>query len=203
MSSQVAGEPEGVTLLDAINAGRVPTPGELKFPDWQAWRRGPGKRPTVRRDGRGLRTQEEVALWREVMTALYGEGRADELGSEGEEEEPADLPVVPASVPVPLTPSHSPGSAASEQGRGDNSPRPSSVASGGASVSSLQAKLKALYDPSGEDLGAYLMRMGRTIEALTTLGASAPAGALENALERQNWSWNCTLNMVAWKGPEQ
>ena len=184
MSSQVAGEPEGVTLLDAINAGRVPTPGELKFPDWQAWRRGPGKRPTVRRDGRGLRTQEEVALWREVMTALYGEGRADELGSEGEEEEPADLPVVPASVPVPLTPSHSPGSAASEQGRGDNSPRPSSVASGGASVSSLQAKLKALYDPSGEDLGAYLMRMGRTIEALTTLGASAPAGALEKCTRK-------------------
>ena len=38
----MSGEAEGVTLLEAINAGRVPTPGELSFPQWQAWRRDEG-----------------------------------------------------------------------------------------------------------------------------------------------------------------
>ena len=86
MSAQVSGEPEGVTLLDAITEGRVPTPGELTFPQWQAWRRGPGMRPTVSRDGRGITTAEEVEIWRAVMGHLYGDGRVEAL----EEEERAD-----------------------------------------------------------------------------------------------------------------
>eukprot|EP00435_Cladocopium_sp_Y103_P070553 s267_g35.t1 len=46
MSAEVSGEAEGVTLIEAIEAGRIATPGELSFPHWQAWRRGPGMRPT-------------------------------------------------------------------------------------------------------------------------------------------------------------
>ena len=53
-----AGEPEGVTLIEAIKAGRIPRPAELTF---------------GRRDGRGLLPHEEVALWREVMAHFYGE----------------------------------------------------------------------------------------------------------------------------------
>ena len=51
MSREVAVEEEGVTLLDAIYAGRIPRPAEMTFPRWQAWRRGEGLRPTARRDG--------------------------------------------------------------------------------------------------------------------------------------------------------
>ena len=79
MSREVAGEEEGVTLLDAIDAGRIPRPVEMTFPRWQAWRRGDGRRPTVRRDGRGLTTPEEVEIWRSVMAHLYGDERFAEL----------------------------------------------------------------------------------------------------------------------------
>ena len=174
MSAEVSGEPEGVTLIEAIDAGRVDTPGELNFPQWQAWRRGPGRRPTIRRDGRGLSTREEVDLWRRVMEHLYGEGRAGEL-EEQDEDEGADGAIVPTLEPIPPSPAGSAG----VDGRGQAVGPPSSAGSGGASVRSLQGKLKSLYDPSAEDLGSYLMRMGRTIEALTTLDASAPPGQLE------------------------
>ena len=46
------------------------------------------------------------------------------------------------------------------------------------SVVSLQGKLAALYDPHSEALGPYLLRMGRVISALSTLGQAAPDGAL-------------------------
>ena len=49
MSAEVSGEAEGVTLIEAIEAGRIPMPGELSFP-----------------------------LWRRVMEHLYGAGRAGE-----------------------------------------------------------------------------------------------------------------------------
>ena len=181
MSAEVAGQPEGVSLIEAIDTEAVETPGELSFPQWQKWRRGPGMRPTVKRDGRGLSTKEEVDLWRSVMEHLYGAGRAAEL--EEDEEEPEErLPG--ALVPSPLSPGSGSPSPSVRSGGRAGSPRPSSAGSGGASVSSLQAKLRALYDPSAEDLGPYLMRMGRTIEALTTLEAACPPGALEKCTRK-------------------
>ena len=167
MSREVAGEEEGVTLLEAIRDGRVPTPEEMTFPRWQAWRRAAGRRPTRRRDGRGLPTGEEVALWRSVMDELYGEGRAAEL-DEGDEEEEEERPSASASPSVALV----------------NSPRPSSVETGGVSVVSLRAKLQALYDPSAEEFGAYLMRMGRIISALQALDAAVPSGLLEKVTRK-------------------
>ena len=172
MSREVAGEEEGVTLLEAIRDGRVPTPEEMTFPRWQAWRRAAGRRPTRRRDGRGLPTGEEVALWRSVMDELYGEGRAAEL-DEGDEEEEEERPSVSASPSV-----------ASREVALVNSPRPSSVGTGGVSVVSLRAKLQALYDPSAEEFGAYLMRMGRIISALQALDAAVPPGLLETVTRK-------------------
>ena len=172
MSREVAGEEEGVTLLEAIRDGRVPTPEEMTFPRWQAWRRAAGRRPTRRRDGRGLPTGEEVALWRSVMDELYGEGRAAEL-DEGDEEEEEERPSASASPSV-----------ASREVALVNSPRPSSVGTGGVSVVSLRAKLQALYDPSAEEFGAYLMRMGRIVSALQALDAAVPSGLLEKVTRK-------------------
>ena len=38
VSAQVSGEPEGVILLDAVAAGRVPRPPDGPFHDWLRWR---------------------------------------------------------------------------------------------------------------------------------------------------------------------
>ena len=34
VSAEVSGEPEGVSLLDAVAAGRVPHPAEMPFSEW-------------------------------------------------------------------------------------------------------------------------------------------------------------------------
>jgi hypothetical protein len=85
MSREVKGEAEGYTLLQAIDDGKVPVPGKMKFPEWQRWRKGPGLRPTVRVDGRGTTTAQEVAIWEAIMAARYGaealEALADDEGS--------------------------------------------------------------------------------------------------------------------------
>lgn len=38
VSAEVSGETEGVTLLDAVAAGRVPRPPDGPFYDWVRWR---------------------------------------------------------------------------------------------------------------------------------------------------------------------
>ena len=172
----MSGEPEGVTLIDAIEAGRIPRPGELNFPQWQAWRRGEGMRPTMRRDGRGIPTADEVALWREVMAHFYGEERLGSLDEDDEEGEAEDSPP-PA---LGRLEDASPPSEGSHGSRTGGSPRVSVAGTvGGFSVASLQGKLEALYDPNAEELGPYLLRMGRVIGALNNLGQTAPDGALE------------------------
>ena len=98
MSKEVAGEDEGVTLSECIADGRVPVPDKMSFPKWQAWRRREGRRPTRRRDGRGLPTGEEVALWKAIMAEYYGEDDSEEE----EDEEFSELePVAGSALAVP------------------------------------------------------------------------------------------------------
>ena len=78
MSKEVSGEDEGVTLSECIADGRVPVPERMSFPKWQSWRRGEGRRPVLRRDGRGISTKDEVALWKATMVELYGAEDSDE-----------------------------------------------------------------------------------------------------------------------------
>ena len=85
MSAQVAGQPEGVTLLDAINDGTVPYPGRMSYVRWLEWRKETGSRPVKRRDGRSTTNTQEVALWRSVMEFLH-----DVQEEEEEEEEESD-----------------------------------------------------------------------------------------------------------------
>ena len=87
MSKEVKGEAAGYTLLEAIDDGKVPVPGQFTFPQWQQWRKGPGLRPKVRVDGQGTTTAEEVAIWEAVMASRYGpealEALADDEASDG------------------------------------------------------------------------------------------------------------------------
>ena len=91
MSKEVKGEAAGYTLLQAIDDGKVPVPGQFTFPQWQQWRKGPGLRPTVRVDGQGTTTAEEVAIWEAVMASRYGsevlQGLADDEASQNGSEE--------------------------------------------------------------------------------------------------------------------
>ena len=66
MSEQVSGQPEGVTLLDAINDGSVPYPGRMSYVRWLEWRKETGSRPVKRRDGRSTTNTQEVAFVVEV-----------------------------------------------------------------------------------------------------------------------------------------
>ena len=86
-SKEVSGEADGVTLAECFADGRVPVPDRMSFPKWQQWRKAEGRRPTKRKDGVGLSTAEEVALWRTTMEALYGEKEADEA-DESEDDDP-------------------------------------------------------------------------------------------------------------------
>ena len=80
MSEQVSGQPEGVTLLDAINDGLVPYPERMSYVRWLEWRKETGSRPVKRRDGRSTTSAQEVALWRTVMDFLHDMKDEDEAG---------------------------------------------------------------------------------------------------------------------------
>ncbi|CAK9013328.1 Uncharacterized protein SCF082_LOCUS11888 [Durusdinium trenchii] len=87
MSKEVAGEAERVTFSECIADGPVPVPDKTTFPKWQAKE---GRRPVRKRDGRGMRTDEEVALWKAIMVEYYGEEDSEEDDDE-EDEESSDL----------------------------------------------------------------------------------------------------------------
>ena len=86
MSKEVAGEAERVTFSECIADGPVPVPDKTTFPKWQAKE---GRRPVRKRDGRGMRTDEEVALWKAIMVEYYGEEDSEEDDDEEDEESSA------------------------------------------------------------------------------------------------------------------
>ena len=71
MSREVAGEPEGATLLDAIERGSVPFPASMGYTAWLKWRRETGSRPTKKRDGVSTSPKKEAVLWHKVMGFLH------------------------------------------------------------------------------------------------------------------------------------
>ncbi|CAK9071601.1 unnamed protein product, partial [Durusdinium trenchii] len=172
MSKEVAGEEEGVTLSECIADGRVPVPDKMSFPKWQAWRRKEGRRPVKRKDGRGMRTDEEVALWKAIMMEYYGEEDSEEDDDE-EDEESSELE--PVRGPVVVGPERAAASKAAplmlaRTGAGGSSPRPSSAGTGAADVDELLKQLQQLFRPDQEDMGALLARVTRLVMALKTLG---------------------------------
>ena len=83
------GEADGVTLSQCLADGRVPVPDRMSFPKWQQWRKAEGRRPTKRKDGVGLSTGQEVALWRATMEELYGKDEA-EAADDSDDDDDAD-----------------------------------------------------------------------------------------------------------------
>ena len=89
MSAEVAGQAEGVTLLEAIEGGDVPYPERMSYVAWLKWRRETGSRPLSKRDGVSTTPEQEAALWRKVMKFLHDAEEEDE--DEEEEEEDSEL----------------------------------------------------------------------------------------------------------------
>ena len=100
MSKQVAGKPEGATLLDAINHGDVEFPSRMSFMDWLKWRKTTGTRPLKKRDGVSTSLEEENKLWKEVMDFLH-DADEEELEEEEEDEEEEEEEVDAAVDPPP------------------------------------------------------------------------------------------------------
>ena len=57
----------------------------MPFSEWLKWRAGSGKRPTRGRDGVSTTMQQEAVLWKALMSAYYGEERAEALEEAGAE----------------------------------------------------------------------------------------------------------------------
>ena len=66
---EVAGSGENLVVL--IDRGEVPIPALMTFNDWQKWRRGVGRRPTIRKDGVGTTPTAEAELWRSSMNHVH------------------------------------------------------------------------------------------------------------------------------------
>ena len=184
MSTEVAGEAEGVTLAACIADGRVPCPDEMNFPQWQAWRKVEGRRPVKRRDGRGRTTVEEVALWRAIMADLYGEGRVEGLEEEDEsssselrereEAEPESRALVPLSRAVPRA-----GERKGDSPRPSSAGGPSSAGTKPAGVDEILRELNGVYRPDDESMSEFLERVTRLVLALKSLGHEVATGELE------------------------
>ena len=77
MSAEVSGADEGVTLLELLRSGEIAHPGRMNMSRWNAWRSGPGRRPTQARDGRGTTPAQEGGLLRQAMVLLDDPEAAD------------------------------------------------------------------------------------------------------------------------------
>ena len=144
VSAEVSGEPEGVTLLDAVAAGRVPRPPDGPFHDWLRWRAREGMRPVRSRDGVSTTMQQEAVLWKALMAAYYGEERAEAL------EEEAVSGEGPRGLPSPTM----------------------SEASAAPGVEELQKILMETYDPTKETVDSFVARVDRAADSLQGLGLS-------------------------------
>ena len=109
MSSEVSGQPAGLTLLRAIGAEIVSVPDAMIFPKWQHWRKHEGPRPTKKKDGITISTADEVKLWKQAMDVFHDIKSDDEEDDDEDEEEEhekdgslelvADVSVLPALPP--------------------------------------------------------------------------------------------------------
>ena len=167
-SKEVSGEADGVTLSQCLADGRVPVPDRMSFPKWQQWRKAEGRRPTKRKDGVGLSTAQEVALWRATMEELYGKDEAEAVDDSDDDDDEDDggsselrrVVAGPPAMPAALVPV----GAARSVGSGP----PSSAGTGPAEVEQLLRELFGIYDPVKEDLSEYLERITRLVLALKT-----------------------------------
>ena len=108
MSLEVSGQPEGITLIQAIEAENIPLPELMSFPKWQHWRKHEGRRPMKKKDGIACSTADEVKLWKEVMGFFHDIKSDDDEDEDDEEEEEKakydSLELMPDAGGVPALP---------------------------------------------------------------------------------------------------
>ena len=194
MSAEVAGQAEGVTLLEAIEGGDVPYPERMSYVAWLKWRRETGSRPLSKRDGVSTTPEQEAALWRKVMKFLHDAEGEDE--EEEEEEEDSELvpeasgaggdspPRVDVSAAarelamVPTGAAYVPATAPGSRPAGPSGP-PSTAGSVPGTAEGLQAELRAIFRPDQEPVADYLTRVSRIVLALGARGVTVSSRDLD------------------------
>ena len=194
MSAEVAGQAEGVTLLEAIEGGDVPYPERMSYVAWLKWRRETGSRPLSKRDGVSTTPEQEAALWRKVMKFLHDAEDEDE--DEEEEEEDSELvpeasgaggdspPRVDVSAAarelamVPTGAAYVPATAPGSRPAGPSGP-PSTAGSVPGTAEGLQAELRAIFRPDQEPVADYLTRVSRIVLALKAHGVTVSSRDLD------------------------
>ena len=194
MSAEVAGQAEGVTLLEAIEGGDVPYPERMSYVAWLKWRRETGSRPLSKRDGVSTTPEQEAALWRKVMKFLHDAEEEDE--DEEEEEEDSELvpeasgaggdspPRVDVSAAarelamVPTGAAYVPATAPGSRPAGPSGP-PSTAGSVPGTAEGLHAELRAIFRPDQEPVADYLTRVSRIVLALKAHGVTVSSRDLD------------------------
>ena len=194
MSAEVAGQAEGVTLLEAIEGGDVPYPERMSYVAWLKWRRETGSRPLSKRDGVSTTPEQEAALWRKVMKFLHDAEEEDE--DEEEEEEDSELvpeasgaggdspPRVDVSAAarelamVPTGAAYVPATAPGSRPAGPSGP-PSTAGSVPGTAEGLQAELRAIFRPDQEPVADDLTRVSRIVLALKAHGVTVSSRDLD------------------------
>ena len=92
------------SLITLIDNGEVPIPAMMSFNDWQKWRRDVGRRPTVRTNGVGTSSTDEVKIWRSSMIHVYGVDWETEFYAPVEDDEDREAEQEEASGSMPVGP---------------------------------------------------------------------------------------------------
>ena len=159
------------SLAECIANGSVPKPALVDWQDWQRWRKGAGKRPTVGQgDSASTTSRQESELWRATLQRLYGanwralleEQQAAETATEEEADAASAVGGGTASAAASVA-----GSAAASGGG------PSSSAPG--TPQRLRQALLQEYDAAAETGAEYQRRMDLITEQLESLGQPVTA----------------------------
>ena len=194
-------EPTGLTfygnaaeLIAAIESGVVKPPTEpMSWPVFQSWRAGDGRRPTRARGAARdtwTTTGEEVQVWKQLMSSLFGPDWKGEVGTNAGMRTPGSSVFGAESLGLPAAGRPAASSAAGSAPAGSSVnmgppastakvPRSSADGSAGSHVSGgapptpaeLMDTLTEHYDESsGESVADYRARMDRIVSALEFVG---------------------------------
>ena len=215
---EVRGTDDG--LLKLIADGSVEKPALSLYADWLAWRKASETRPSRTVDTRTSTSQEEAALWRGTMAALYGDTWRTDLTVKLEEAAVAaqeakgddsedDTPGRPRGLAAASA--SGPPAAGAEAGQGllalpaPPLAGPSAGSSGGSSGQVTPTGLKRIleqeFDPSKETKDQWQSKLLRGVARLERLGHPVSEEELEKLIVKGKYAEEVAgLNLSAQVG---
>ena len=194
----------GMGMVTAIAEGLLPSPGVLRWNEWQRWRARSGRRPQppARRDARfPLFQRRELNLWRATtqLALALAEGLeetpgAEEVGQDDGAAEEAPLPaaegeeVPPGLGSLALRAVGAPAPEAREDASDLSSVAWTEGSWKGLSSEELRSRLLTDFDPASETLQTFESRVYRAVSLLEARGEDPGASVVQRAVLRARYS---------------